>query len=84
MMNQAQLQLLRRMADQGRVASMDVALGANVLAGLLDALAAAQARAERAEGLAKHVIRVFGDQTNPSMAIRALVVHARAALEASE
>lgn len=83
-MTEAQLQLLRRMADQGRVASMDVALGANVLAGLLDALAAAQARAERAEGALEDVRRIasHGDVNVQPLLVPILDI-ARAALERS-
>lgn len=61
-MTDAQLQLLRRIADQGRQAGMDVALGANVLAALLDELEAAQAERDGA-------IRALGDIVfNPRVA----------------
>lgn len=48
-MTQAQLDLLRRMAVQAQHADMDVGLGANVLLGLLDEIAALQARLQGIE-----------------------------------
>ena len=58
---------------------------ANVIRGYQRQLAEAQAERDAARaalsGLVEHIERLFGDQTHPSMAIRALRVHARAALE---
>lgn len=59
MVNDNQLNLLRRMAQHARVADMDVALGANVLEALVDGLTKARDAEGTVRGMVDALTSVF-------------------------
>lgn len=68
MLNEPQLQLLERIAQQGIAGNMDVGVGANVLHELVASLRAERAARERAQEALRDIRR-----TNPGPTILALV-----------
>jgi hypothetical protein len=78
-MTEAQIQLLRRMADQGRIADMDIGIGANVLAGVLDEIERLRLAARRAEGN-ERLAAMVQEMSVELEALRARAERAEAAL----